>query len=894
MRRLLLALVLFVMSITAHARSFTRGDGLLEPGWWHDPARPGIAFTLAPVGSRLAAAILTFDETGEPVWYLAAGEGADNTWTVPVTRYTWDATTRALGPGTTVGNLTVRVVDSEHVSASWNLPGRTGNATLQALRFSSGFTTEDRSGHWMMPGDAGHGVTLVSERDVDAVVYYAFDGAGQPRWAFGTVSPRADNEVVPMVSFRVDCPTCAPTTRPAGEVSLQFRDEATGIFGADVRWRDGVTWHRQAKALALLSDLPSGRSHKAALARLASDEAAHAYLVEGLARQPSGYGLCYVDFSPPPAEAAQTAVSDTNTQEAGVDEDDLIDADGEYAYSVFVDTTRRAPRGPPISAVRAYRLAPAQADLSLAGSVDLTTDQSDNYSNELRGLYLIGPEQGARALVGVRQEQGDECALVNRRVAIDLLRLEDRGQPRVAHRVRLDGLLVGTRRIGRTIYVVTRYVADVSRYTVNGYTAENIAHAPLEKMLPTVRVDDAPARLMAPADEIWAPPFAPDTRGVVMLTLTAVPIDNPAATTSFVTVSDWSNAMYVSPRSIYLATTRDHVTQGNGGIVFPRETRTDLHYIDLATMKYRASGTVDGHLGGNADQQAFHLSEYDGRLRVLAEGATPFGGSDYYQINVLEPVGDSRMMRVIGRMPNAARPEPIGHPGEQLYSVRFVGDRAYAVTFRATDPLYSIDLSRPDDPRIGGALELPGYSAYLHPLPNGQLLGIGKEAVPATGSADGNFAWYQGLGFSLFDVSNIAAPRRLSAQTLGRRGSGSALLASHHALAYLAPNGSRGARIALPVYVTEATANNPDHPEPSHTYDWVYSGVALYDVEGQQLRARGTLRVTPAANNADTNEKYSALNRGRVLMVGDAVYYWAGGHWYGAPWDAPDRLSPRR
>ena len=90
----------------------------------------------------------------------------------------------------------------------------------------------------------------------------------------------------------------------------------------------------------------------------------------------------------------------------------------------------------------------------------------------------------------------------------------------------------------------------------------------------------------------------------------------------------------------------------------------------------------------------------------------------------------------------------LGEEGERIYGVRFMGDRGYIVTFRQTDPLYTLDLSNPTAPRVAGQLKIPGYSAYLHPVGENQLLGIGREGTA--------------VKTSLFDVSNLAAPTEVA------------------------------------------------------------------------------------------------------------------------------------
>jgi uncharacterized secreted protein with C-terminal beta-propeller domain len=111
--------------------------------------------------------------------------------------------------------------------------------------------------------------------------------------------------------------------------------------------------------------------------------------------------------------------------------------------------------------------------------------------------------------------------------------------------------------------------------------------------------------------------------------------------------------------------------------------------------------------------------------------------------------------------------------GERVYAVRFMGDVGYVVTFRQIDPLYTIDLSSPARPAVRGELKIRGYSAYLHPVGDGWLLGIGQDATD-----DGRVL---GVRASLFDVSDLRRPRRLDAVSLGR----SWLIAEHDHHAFL-------------------------------------------------------------------------------------------------------------
>lgn len=95
------------------------------------------------------------------------------------------------------------------------------------------------------------------------------------------------------------------------------------------------------------------------------------------------------------------------------------------------------------------------------------------------------------------------------------------------------------------------------------------------------------------------------------------------------------------------------------------------------------------------------------------------------------------------------------------------------------DPLSTLDLSDPTEPRVVGELKVPGYSDYIHPLGEDHLLAIGKDAVDV-----GSFAWYQGVQISVFDVSDFADPQRVDVEIVGDRGTDSEALHNPHAFNY--------------------------------------------------------------------------------------------------------------
>jgi uncharacterized secreted protein with C-terminal beta-propeller domain len=169
----------------------------------------------------------------------------------------------------------------------------------------------------------------------------------------------------------------------------------------------------------------------------------------------------------------------------------------------------------------------------------------------------------------------------------------------------------------------------------------------------------------------------------------------------------------------------------------------------------------------------FALSEHDGVLRVAStetplwwQGAVASESESF--VTALDERGGALVQ--IGKVGGLGR-------GERIFAVRFIGPAAYVVTFRQVDPLYVVDLERPAQPRVAGELKIRGYSAYLHPLGDGLLLGVGQDATERGAQL--------GTQLSLFDVSDPSNPVRLHQAVVA--GSSSSVEFDHHAFLWWAP-----------------------------------------------------------------------------------------------------------
>ena len=98
------------------------------------------------------------------------------------------------------------------------------------------------------------------------------------------------------------------------------------------------------------------------------------------------------------------------------------------------------------------------------------------------------------------------------------------------------------------------------------------------------------------------------------------------------------------------------------------------------------------------------MDEHDGVLRVAVSSDSAATATS---IVLLRPES--------GRLVDLGRLDGLG-VGQELKSVRWFDDLAVLVTFQQTDPFYVVDLADPAHPRVLGALHLPGWSSYLHPV----------------------------------------------------------------------------------------------------------------------------------------------------------------------------------
>lgn len=440
------------------------------------------------------------------------------------------------------------------------------------------------------------------------------------------------------------------------------------------------------------------------------------------------------------AESAESAespgYSTTNVHEKGVDEPDLVKTDGKRVVSVadgvlrVVDVASRAQTAKvPLEAGYATQLL-------LAGD---------------RALVMSGggaiAEDGVAIAPGEPTPRGKPAPTDTVPYASTLTLIDITGNGKVLGTLSLDGSYLDARQVGDVARVVVRSAPRLQFAHPRGEadTANTIRRnknivrdSAIDDWLPTYRLETGTGTTTGQLTDCADVSHPVDYSATAMLTVLTFDLTKDLGTGTPVTIVADGDTVYGTGANLYVAD--DHVTQGmreapgEGG-------RTELYQFDISGAGkpvHVASGRVDGTL-----LNQYSLSELDGNLRVATTTADPKGTQS--MITVLHRNGN--VLAQIGQVGGLG-------VGERIYAVRYFGTTAYVVTFRQTDPLYTVDLSNPAAPKVTGELKITGYSAYLHPAGDGRLIGVGQEA-DTNGRATG-------AQISLFDTTNPAGARRLA------------------------------------------------------------------------------------------------------------------------------------
>ncbi|MGE8001199.1 beta-propeller domain-containing protein [Lysinibacillus sp. NPDC093190] len=258
----------------------------------------------------------------------------------------------------------------------------------------------------------------------------------------------------------------------------------------------------------------------------------------------------------------------------------------------------------------------------------------------------------------------------------------------------------------------------------------------------------------------------PNTMDGTYSLITAVDLKNGAKTTANTKgYLGGSSGLYMSENTLYLTTP---IYDGNpvpaaGRVMdmiwMPRTTDTQVFKwnVDGTAMNFVGTTEVKGTV-----LNQYSMDEYEGNFRIVT---TEGNAWDEKKISRNHLFIFDKNLQELGAVKDLA-------PGEKVYSARFMGEKAYVVTFKQVDPLFVIDVANPKKPTVLGELKIPGFSNYLHPLDDTHLIGIGYDTEQRYNEySKRDFTVTTNMKMSLFDVSDFKNPKEQSTVKIGGKGS---------------------------------------------------------------------------------------------------------------------------
>ncbi|MEY8428261.1 beta-propeller domain-containing protein [Lachnospiraceae bacterium 46-15] len=376
--------------------------------------------------------------------------------------------------------------------------------------------------------------------------------------------------------------------------------------------------------------------------------------------------------------------SQTNLQEVGVDEGDIVKTDGKYIYALHGSTVR-------IIKTDGEKLEKV-SEISLSGRDEKVHEMY--LDGNVLNLIATGNETSM-------DEQEEDVYFIDREsyTKIYTYDISEREAPKLSGHTEQEGYYKTSRKNGDMLYIFTEYTPIIKDTQENSSIMPRVAGGAM------------------PLEDIYLPEYA---KQAGYLVIASVDVKQPEKVVDHKAIVSAAEQFYVSTENIYSISS--HYENGSDYTQILKFSYKD------GKIKPAAAGDIRGYLN-----DTFSMNEHKGYLRVVATDWN--SDEELTNLYVLDENLD-----IYGKIENLA-------PGESIRSARFMGDVGYFVTFRDTDPLFSVDLSSPKEPKILGELKITGFSAYLHFYGENKLLGIGNEVDPETGE-------YKGIKMSMFDISD--------------------------------------------------------------------------------------------------------------------------------------------
>ncbi len=396
------------------------------------------------------------------------------------------------------------------------------------------------------------------------------------------------------------------------------------------------------------------------------------------------------------SDSSSESYSGTNLQVEGVDEGDIVKTDGKYIYLVSADTF-----GSTVTIFEA-------AGRSTRKITELTTD-----SRDISEMYIY---ENMLVLVGTDWRTSEDAELGLEKTIVLVYDISDVTSPKLTFKEKQTGTYSHSRMNGKYLYTISNMEVESANEDDKK-----------EVYIPSVGGSLIPEEnINVPHSGVYSNTY---------LVLTSLDVTEAENFTDSLAVLGGDSTCYTSEKNIYIAapTTEDH-----SKTIISKFSYTDGQIESAGEKVFR--GTI---------LNQFSMDEYEGNLRFVATTTSSgFFGRSQTTSNGLYVLDEN--MELIGKVDQLAK-------SERIYSARFMGDRAYFVTYRETDPVFLVDLSDPKNPVVKDKLKIPGFSEYLHAFSENLLLGIGT---------DENESDWDRVKLSMFDISSDTEIKELHTKLL--------------------------------------------------------------------------------------------------------------------------------
>lgn len=439
--------------------------------------------------------------------------------------------------------------------------------------------------------------------------------------------------------------------------------------------------------------------------------------------------------------------STTNKQVEGVDEADLVKTDGSYIYSIsenrVVVWDIRNPENLAVAGEITFQEEWYPQQLFLSGDVLVV----------LGNRYIMQPVDGIEEGIYPR----------NGMTTVSLYDVKDPASPSLIRDFGAEGYLNGARLTNNVLYYVTNVYPDFWRMEEQQETEL--------RPLTYDSKDGGDMKAIAYDNLAILPGTMSGSYSIISAIDLSEPAENKVSTKGFL---GGSEQLYMSKDHLYLTAAAympaEESAQGEDiEMWLPQMANTGIFKFGLegTDVQFLSSGEVAGTL-----LNQFSMDEHNGYFRIVTTEGFSWNEEAPSKNHLF--VLDAGMKQV-GSVEDLAK-------GERIYSARFIGDKAYMVTFKETDPLFVIDVSSPSAPEVLGELKIPGFSNYLHPLDENHLIGFGSDTKLEPVKGEEPRVVTGGMKISLFDISDFANPKEKDTEIIGGAGTYSPLQYDHKAL----------------------------------------------------------------------------------------------------------------